>query len=62
MPKSYRRNADKMLFKTDTVYQKADAKNQMLNTVRQKTHAKNQILKIWKHDSSNTQHTEKVMK
>ena len=37
-----------MLFKTDTVCQKADAKNQML--------------KKCKHDLSSNQHTEKVKK
>ena len=62
MPKSYRRNADEMLFKTDTVCQEADAKTQMLNAVCQKTHAKNQMLKKCKHDLSSNQRTEKVMK
>ena len=32
MPASYHRNADEMLFKTDNVCQKVDAKKQMLNT------------------------------
>ena len=32
MPTSYHRNADEMLFKTDNVCQKVDAKKQMLNT------------------------------
>ena len=36
MPTSYHRNADKMLFKTDNVCQKVDAKKQMLNTVCRK--------------------------
>ena len=62
MPKSYRRNADEMLFKTDTVCQEADAKTQMLNAVCQKTHAKNQMLKKCKHDLSSNKRTEKVMK
>ena len=44
MPKIYHRNADVRLFKTDNVYQKVDAKQQMLNTVCQNTHAKNQML------------------
>ena len=34
---SYYRNADEMLFKTDNVCQKVDAKKQMLNTVCQNT-------------------------
>ena len=62
MPKSYHRNADVRLFKTDNVYQKVDAKQQMLNTVCQNTHAKNQMLKHCKHDLSSNQHTEKVVK
>ena len=62
MPKSYRRNAEEMLFKTDNVCLKVDAKKQMLNTVCQNTHAKNQMLKKCKHDLSSNQHTEKVMK
>ena len=33
MPTSYHRNADEMLYKTDNVCQKVDAKKQMLNTV-----------------------------
>ena len=37
MPASYHRNADEMLFKTDNVCQKVDAKKQMLNTVCQNT-------------------------
>ena len=37
MPTSYYRNADEMLFKTDNVCQKVDAKKQMLNTVCQNT-------------------------
>ena len=53
MLKSYRRNADEMLFKEPTLY----AKKQM-----PKTHAKNQMLKKCKHDLSSNQHTEKVMK
>ena len=62
MPKSYRRNADEMLFKTDNVCQKVDAKKQMLNTVCQNSRAKNQMLKKCKHDLSSNQHTEKVVK
>ena len=62
MPKSYRRNADEMLFKTDNVCQKVDAKKQMLNTVCQNSHAKNQMLKKCKQDLSSNQHTEKVIK
>ena len=46
------RNADEVLFKTDNVCQKVDAKKQMLNTVCQNTHAKNQMLKKCKHDLS----------
>ena len=41
MPTSYHRNADEILFKTDNVCQKVDAKKEMLNTVSQNTHAKN---------------------
>ena len=37
MPTSYHRNADEMLFITDNVCQKVDAKEQMLNTVCQNT-------------------------
>ena len=62
MPKRYGRNADEMLFKTDNVCQKVDAKKQMLNTVCQNTHAKNQMLKKCKHDLSINQHTEKDVK
>ena len=62
MPKSYHRNVDKMLFQTDNVCQKVDAKKQMLNTVCQNTHAKTQMLKKCKPDLSSNQHTEKVMK
>ena len=40
MPKSYLRNADEMLFETDDLCQKADAKNQVLNTLCQKSNAK----------------------
>ena len=58
MPKSYRRNADEMIFKTDNVCQKADAKKQMPNTVCQITHAENQMLKKCKHDLSRKQHGE----
>ena len=49
MLKSYRRNADEMLFKEPTLY----TKKQM---------PKNQMLKKCKHDLSSNQHTEKVMK
>ena len=49
MLKSYRRNADEMLFKEPTLY----TKKQM---------SKNQMLKKCKHDLSSNQHTEKVMK
>ena len=62
MPKSYRRNADEMLFKTDNVCQKVDAKKQMLNTVCQNSHAKNQMLKKCKQDLSSNQNNEKVIK
>ena len=62
MPKSYRRNANEMLFKTDNVCQKVDAKRQMQNTVCQNTHAKNQMLKKCKRNLSSNQHTKKVMK
>ena len=62
MPKNYHRNADEMLFKTDNVCQKVDAKRQMLNTVCQNTHSKNQMLKKCKPDLSSNQYTEKVMK
>ena len=61
MPKSYRRNANEMLFKTDNVCQKVDAKRQMQNTVCQNTHAKNQMLKKCKRNLSSNQHTKKVM-
>ena len=44
MPTSYYRNADEMLFKTENVFQKVDAKTQMLNTVCQKVDAKKQML------------------
>ena len=49
MLKSYRKNADEILFKEPTLY----AKKQML---------KNQMLKKCKHDLSSNQHTGKVMK
>ena len=49
MLKSYRRNADEMLFKEPTLY----TKKQM---------PKNQMLKKCKHDLSSNQHTETVMK
>ena len=62
MPTSYYRNADEMLFKTDNVCQKVDAKKQMLNTVCQNSHAKNQMLKKCKQDLSSNQNNEKVIK
>ena len=40
MPKSYHRNADEMLFKTDNVCQKTNAKYRMLKHTRQKSNAK----------------------
>ena len=52
-----------MLFKPDTVCQKVDAKNQMLNTVCQKKMPKiTEMPKKSYHDLSGNQHTEKVMK
>ena len=58
MPTSYHRNADEILFKTDNVCKKVDAKKkQMLNTVCQNTHAKNQMLKKCKHDLSSKKKT-----
>ena len=40
MPKSYRRNAEEMLFKTDTVCQKPNAKYRMPKNTCEKSNAK----------------------
>ena len=62
MPKRYHRNADEMLFKTDNVCQKVDAKKTNAKYRMPKHTCQKSNAKEIKHDLSSNQHTEKVMK